>query len=76
MGMSTRFYSGDLPARPDQVERVKAILRAQGPRSRKQLAAAARLSLNQTLCAVDALIAQGEIEYDGATRTFGMRATS
>lgn len=72
--MSKRFYRGDLPARPDQAERVKAILRAYGPRSKKQLAAAAQLSINQTLCAVDALIALGKVEYDEMTHTFSARA--
>ena len=67
-----RFYRGNLAPRLADVERVRRIL-LRGPLTKQALIDRAGLSQNQTLCAVDALIASGEIIYFADTRQFSVR---
>lgn len=66
-----RFYRfGDLPPRPGDVERVRRTLQQRGPMARKDLVDATGLSQSRAMCAVDALIAAGEVAYDANARRF------
>jgi len=67
-----RFYRGDLPPRPADLERIRRALQ-RGPLTRQTLIQRTGLSQTQTLCAVDALIASGEISYLADTRQFSAR---
>lgn len=70
-----RFYrSGDLPPRPEDVARVRRVLQ-RGSLTRQELIDRAGLSQTRTLCAVDALIAAGEVAYDQAARQFSVSRT-
>ena len=72
-----KFYAfGTLPARPEHLDRVRTTLRAHGVLQKKRLAQATRLSLNQALCAIDALIAAGEVTYEEADRQFRLIRTA
>lgn len=68
-----RFYRGDLPPRPTDLERVKRAL-GRGPTGRLELARRTGLTQSQVLCAIDALIAGGEVHYDAVTKTFATAA--
>jgi len=69
-----RFYrSGDLPPRPEDVSRVRRVLQ-RGPMTRQDLIVRAALSQTRTLCAIDALIAAGEVTYDNQARQFSIRS--
>lgn len=66
-----RFYRyGDLPPRAADVDRVRRALQRRGPMDRKSLVEATRLSQSQAMCAVDALIATGDVLYDAEARQF------
>lgn len=68
-----RFYRfGDLPPRPEDVERVRLTLR-KGPATRQGLAERTGLSQSRVLCAIDALIAAGEVAYDDGSKQFSTR---
>lgn len=65
-----RFYRfGNLPPRPDDLDRVRRVLQ-RGPLTKQALIERAGLSQTRTLCAVDALIATGEMTYDAEARLF------
>jgi hypothetical protein len=66
-----KFYTlGSLPARPEHMDRARSALRLHGALKKQRLAQLARLTLNQTLCAVDALVTSGQVAYDEATKLF------
>lgn len=68
-----RFYrSGDLPPRPEDMARVRRALQ-RGALARQALIERAGLSQTRTLCAIDALIAAGEVSYDTEARLFSIR---
>lgn len=68
-----RFYrSGDLPPRPEDVAKVRRALQ-RGALNRQALIDRAGLSQTRTLCAIDALIASGDVAYDNAERLFSLR---
>jgi hypothetical protein len=70
-----RFYRGDLPPRADDNERVKrALLRA--PATKQGLVQRTGLSQTRVLCAVDALIASGDVIYDSVAKCFSAAAMS
>lgn len=64
-----RFYRGDLPPRSDDIDKVRRALK-RGPALRQALVERTRLSLTRTLCAIDALIRDGEAAYDPASKSF------
>jgi hypothetical protein len=64
-----RFYKGDLPPRIDDVERVRRTLR-RTPATRQALIQRTGLSQTRVLCAIDALIASGQVAYDGTAKAF------
>lgn len=66
-----RFYRSDLPPRPEDMARVRRVLQ-RGPTSRQDLIDRARLTQNRTLCAIDGLIASGEVAYDAKARQFSL----
>ena len=71
-----RFYrSGDLPARPEDMAKVRRALQ-RGALTRQSLIERAGLSQTRTLCAIDALIAAGEVAYDAAARQFSLAASA
>ena len=66
-----KFYTfGNLAARPEHLNRVRTVLRRHGTLPKNKLIQATRLSMSQTLCAVDALIASGEVAYEDVDRLF------
>lgn len=68
-----RFYRfGDLPPRPEDLERVRRTLR-KGPATRQSLVERTGLSQSRAFCAVDALIAAGEVVYDDGSKQFSTR---
>lgn len=72
-GPAQRFYRfGDLPPRPEDVERVRRTLRRK-PATRQGLVERTGLSQSRAFCAVDALIATGEVVYDEASKEFSTR---
>jgi hypothetical protein len=67
-----RFYRlGNLPPRPDDMAKVQQALR-HAPLTKQSLIQQAGLSQNRTFCAVDALIASGEVAYDAEVRHFSL----
>ncbi len=68
-----KFYQSDLPAKPEDMKRVRRALH-RGPLVRKALIEAAGLTQTRAMCAVDALIARGDVCYDSATREFSLPA--
>jgi hypothetical protein len=69
--MVQRFYRfGDLPPRPEDLKRVQLVIAKRGPLDRKGLIREAGLTQARTLCAVDALIATGAVEYDDSSKSF------
>lgn len=64
-----RFYRGDLPPRADDIERVKRSLR-RTPATKQEIIQRTGLSQTRVLCAVDALIASGQVVYDGGAKAF------
>jgi hypothetical protein len=70
-----RFYRSDLPPRPEDVARVRRVLQ-RGVMTRQALIERAGLSQTRTLCAIDALIAAGEVAYDAAAREFSLVASA
>lgn len=68
-----RFYRSDLPPRPEDMARVRRALQ-RGTLTRQALIERAGLSQTRTLCAIDGLIAAGEVAYDAAARQFSLVA--
>ena len=69
-----RFYRfGDLPPRSEDLARIRRALLS-GPMSRQALIARTNLSQTRALCAIDALIAAGEVDYDSQARQFFIRS--
>ena len=66
-----RFYRSDLPPRPEDMAKVRRALQ-RGPITRQALIERAGLSQTRTLCAIDGLIAAGEVAYDAAARQFSL----
>jgi len=70
-----RFYRGDLPPRTDDLDRVRRALR-RGPATRQQIVDKTGLTQTRILCAIDALIAAGEVAYDAPSRQFVAQAAA
>jgi hypothetical protein len=65
-----RFYRfGNLPPRRDDLDRVRRAAQ-KGPLTKQSLIERAGLSQTRTLCAIDALIATGELTYDTEAKLF------
>jgi hypothetical protein len=65
-----RFSRTSLPVRPEYVTAVRAALKRHSSLNRKRLLEASGLSLTQALCAIYALIALGEVEYEQQLAVF------
>lgn len=70
-----KFYRSDLPPRPQDIERVRKTL-SRGTMSRRDLIERSGLTQTRALCAVDALIASGEVSFDAALRSFSLSGGS
>ena len=68
-----RFYrSGNLPPRPEDIAKIKrALLR--GALSKQALIERTALSQTRVLCAIDALIAAGDVAYAVDSKLFSIR---
>lgn len=62
-----------LPVRPEYLAAVRRAIKRRQPISRRELPRVAGLSRNQAMCAIEHLVATGEVEFDAATASFTLR---
>ena len=62
-----RLSQSTLPPRPEHVESIRSLV-GDNPKEIRAILARSTLTKNQTLCALDALIASGELDFNERTR--------